>query len=46
LIAFYAGLDSSYRGQQEDLGRSGKVSLLSDIKDGAPPLPEPDKEEK
>jgi hypothetical protein len=40
LGAFYAGLDASYRGKQEELGRKDKVSLFGDIKDGAPPLPD------
>lgn len=44
LAAFYAGLDHSYSGKQRDAGRKGDFSLLSDIKDGRPPLPE-EKEE-
>lgn len=45
LVAFYAGLDSSYRGDQKDLGRTGDISLFGDIKDGAPPAPKPEDEE-
>lgn len=44
LVAFYGGLDASYRGKQEDLGRKDEVSLFGDIKDGAPPLPESGKD--
>lgn len=44
LGAFYAGLDASYRGKQEELGRNDKVSLFGDIKNGAPPLPEADED--
>lgn len=39
LLAFYAGLDHKYSGKQRDAGREGEFSLLSDIKNGRPPLP-------
>lgn len=41
-LAFYAGLDHSYTGKQEKEGRQGDISLLSDIRDGRPPLPAED----
>jgi len=37
-LALYAGLNSSYAGEQTKAGREGKFSLLGDIKDGRPPL--------
>ena len=38
ILALYAGLSSSYSGQQTKAGRQGEFSLLGDIKDGRPPL--------
>ena len=38
ILALYAGLNSSYTGQQKKLNRGGEFSLLGDIKDGRPPL--------
>jgi len=40
LLAFLAGLNNSYAGKQRDAGRKGDISLLSDIKNGRPPLVE------
>ena len=37
-LMFYAGLNSSYSGQQKKLNRQGEFSLFGDIKDGRPPL--------
>lgn len=45
LLAFYAGLDHKYSGKQRDAGREGDFSLLSDIKNGRPPLPVAETEE-
>jgi len=44
LLAFLAGLNNSYAGKQRDAGRKGEISLLSDIKNGRPPLAEAEKE--
>jgi len=41
-LAFCAGLDHSYRGDQKDLGREGEITLLGDIKNGQPAPPEKD----
>jgi predicted component of type VI protein secretion system len=40
LLAFLAGLNNSYAAKQRDAGREGDISLLSDIKNGRPPLAE------
>ena len=44
ILALYAGLNSSYAGQQKKAGRQGEFSLLGDIKDGRPPLKTADEE--
>lgn len=41
-LALYAGLSSSYSGQQTKAGREGEFSLFGDIKDGRPLLPQED----
>lgn len=42
VLALYAGLASSYSGQQSKAGREGEFSLFGDIKDGRPPLEKAD----
>jgi pSer/pThr/pTyr-binding forkhead associated (FHA) protein len=44
-LAFYAGLDHSYTGKQKAGGREGEISLLPDIRDGRPPLPDKEKDD-
>ncbi len=44
ILALYAGLNSSYSGQQTKAGRQGEFSLFGDIKDGRPPLATADEE--
>ncbi len=43
-LALFAGLNNSYVKQQENTGREGEISLLSDMKNGRPPLPAAEEE--
>lgn len=43
-LAFFGGLDASYRGKQSDNGRTGDYNLLQDIREGRPALPEAEEE--
>ena len=43
--AFFAGMANKYAGSQRALGRTGEISLITDMKDGAPPIQEVKKEE-
>jgi pSer/pThr/pTyr-binding forkhead associated (FHA) protein len=45
ILAFVAGLGNSYSRDQRKDGREGEVSLLMDIKDGRPELPDAGKSE-
>lgn len=42
ILAFYAGLNSSYQEKQSKAGRKGEISLFQDIKDGRSALPKVD----